>query len=78
MAAILFRPVCSKCDNQLHLLIDCEEEAINDAPPFVYRKNYHITPEYCPYCEEYFTGIEMPGSVPFDNRLSVSLLRKDD
>ena len=73
MAAVLFRPVCSKCDNQLHLLIDYEEEAITDVPPFVYRKDYHITPERCPYCGEYFTSIEMPGSIPFDNRLPLSL-----
>lgn len=77
MAAILFRPVCSKCDKQLHLLIDCEEEVLNDVPPFVYRKHYYITPKNCPYCGEHFTNIEMPGSVPFDNRLPLSL-RKDD
>ena len=79
MAAILFRPVCGKCDKQLHLLIDCEEQTIviHNDPRFMHRKDYHITPTRCPYCGEYFTSIEMPGSVPFDNRWPLSP-RKDD
>jgi len=81
MAAILFRPVCSKCDNQLHLLIDCEEETIvtdiDNAPHYRYLdKDYKITPKCCPYCGEYFTDIQMPVSVPFDNRLPLHLLDK--
>lgn len=79
MAEILFRPVCSKCNNQLHLLIDCEEETIpiDNDPHFMRYKDYYITPKSCPYCGEYFTSIEMPGSVPFDNRSPLSLIEED-
>lgn len=80
MAAILFRPVCSKCDKQLHLLIDCKEEAIaiDNAPQSMYDEDYRITPERCPYCGEYFTSIQMPTSVPFDNRLPLLSERMTD
>jgi len=80
MAEILFRPVCSNCNHQIHDLIAYEEHTI---PIEGYNslilsyKDYSISPTRCPYCGEYFTSIEMPGSVPFNNRLSLSA-RKDD
>ena len=80
MASILFRPICSKCGKQLHLLIDCKEEtiAIDNSPQFMYDKDYRITPECCPYCKEYFTSIQMPTSVPFDNSLLLLSERMND
>lgn len=70
MAKILFRPVCSNCNNQIYQLIEYEANIIpiDGNSCVLYSKDCYITPTECPYCGEYFTSIEMPGSLPFDNR----------
>lgn len=71
MAKILFRPVCSNCNNQIYQLIEYEANMIpidGDSHILYCKDCYCITPTRCPYCGEYFTSIEMPGSLPFDNR----------
>ena len=79
MAEILFRPVCSNCNNQIHQLIEYDEEIseIDGNPRFRQCERYYITPKSCPYCGEFFTRIEMPTKLPFDNHLSLSLREED-
>lgn len=56
-AAILFRPICSKCKHILYDTIDYIE----------YPYGYDIIPNKCPFCNEPFESIEIPTTLPFKN-----------
>ena len=57
MAEILFRPVCSKCRRELNSIIDYQHDLGYGS----------VVPGRCPYCDAWFTGIEMPTRLPFNN-----------
>lgn len=63
MAEILFRPVCSKCRTELHSIIDYQGINFRGFIDGV------VEPGRCPYCDAWFTSIEMPARLPFDNTL---------
>lgn len=63
-ASILFRPICSKCKNILYEKIDC----INIKYKNSFVTDYTIVPHKCPYCNTPFENIEIPTTLPFENK----------
>ena len=61
MAEILFRPICSKCRRELNSVIDYQGDN------FIGIRGGFVEPGRCPYCDAWFTGIEIPTRLPFDN-----------
>lgn len=65
---IEFRPVCSKCNQEINDIIDYNEYEpdIDNA-----RRLDHlgvIEPMMCPHCGVKFERITVPRSLPYDNR----------
>ena len=70
MAKILFRPICSKCGKQIRRTIDCHERyTIGE---------FRIDPMFCPECNEIFTSIEMPTTLPFDNNIVITFVQGEE
>jgi len=70
MGQILFRPTCSKCKKQLFGIIDYEYDIQAISADFIDTALYkrgHVEPNCCPYCNEWFDSIEIPGSIPYEN-----------
>lgn len=68
MAEIFFKPICTNCGNELCGVIDyVYEESFVDPDPHMDKRG-RVDPEYCPYCNEHFTCIKIPNSLPFVNR----------
>ena len=61
MAKILFRPVRSKCRRELNSVIDYQ------CIDFRGFEDGIVEPSRCPYCDAWFTCIEIPTRLPFDN-----------
>ena len=64
LAKILFRPTCSNCGKQLYETISYDKQSTLFGAALFERGS--IEPERCPYCNEWFESIEIPG-LPFDN-----------
>lgn len=60
MAKILFRPICSNCGKQLFGVISFEYDTdFLEKAGVLYRTAGRVEPDHCPYCNEWFEGIEM-------------------
>ncbi len=71
MAKIYFKPICTKCGNQIFSTISYSEDIEKHGSKFFSRRT--IAPFRCPNCGEIFDGIEMPIALPYDNRKEFSL-----
>ena len=70
-ASILFQPVCSVCKRVLYEKIDFVERPDiipNKLAHVKTNDDYYVVPKRCPYCDSFFTMIQMPTKLPFDNR----------
>ena len=65
MAKIYFKPICSKCGNQILSVISYSKDIEKYASYFTSRGT--IEPLRCPNCGDAFDGIEMPIALPYDN-----------
>lgn len=66
MAKIFFKPICTKCGNQIFSVISYSKDIEKHGSYFTSRET--IEPFACPNCGEIFDGIEMPIALPYDNR----------
>ena len=66
MAKIYFKPICSKCGNQIFSTISYSKDIEKQASYFTSRRM--IEPSICPNCGDVFDGIEMPIALPYDNK----------
>lgn len=66
-APIEFRPVCSICNHIIESEINGEfmEVGRDDIPGMAYME-FVITPDRCPNCGTYFTGIIIPTRLPYN------------
>lgn len=78
MAKIYFKPICSKCGNQILSVISYSKDIekipdVNLKYDAYFISSGTIEPFKCPNCGEIFDGIEMPIALPYDNRKEYSL-----
>lgn len=66
MAKIYFKPICSKCGNQIFSAISYSKDIEKHDVYLTSRET--IEPFRCPNCGEIFDGIEMPIALPYGNR----------
>ncbi len=66
MPKIHFKPICSKCGNQIFSVINYSKDIEKHGSKFISKET--IVPFSCPNCGEIFDGIEMPIALHYDNR----------
>ena len=64
LAKILFRPMCGECGRELNSVVDYQRVYFRGLEGLV---DGFVEPGRCPYCGAFFTGMEMPTRLPFDN-----------